>query len=241
MSKLRTIDFRELQTISVLNTPEATSTWQPVEHSFARNAMASALYGANFGIMSESIEIADDLQTACGKFSLGSRDETGQDWATEVLWINDHKKQRGITFGIGERVFVCTNGCVFAEEILKAKRTPGVLQKIEAMAKQVAHNIHEAEQVNNRRRHLYAVSDLYTEDANDLVVRLAQTGVLPSSKILPVLQEFRTPSFEYNHNKTSVLGIQSAITHVMKGYNSISQNDRTHKLTECLDTVVDFA
>lgn len=230
MAKLITLQSSDLIN---LPTPEATATWQPIAHNFVRDTLASSLFGANYGIIDEQISVAEDFLTATGKFSLEAQNGT---WGTEVVWMNDHKKRKGLTFGIGERTFVCCNGCIFAEYTMKTKRTGRVLRRVEIMASEVVQLIEAAQSENHDRRVHFSETLLGPEKAALLTIEAARAGIVPSSKILPVLEEFDSPSFNYEHRNHSVMGLQSAITHTLKAYSAIAQNDRSKALTGLLDS-----
>ena len=224
-----------LASLAMIDTPTATATWRPIHHTEARSVLLDSLLAAGIHPTAETIETDLDGQFAYGRFTLPGTDDAA--WRMEAAWINDHTKTRGYTLAAGERVGVCSNGCVFAETVLKTKRTSGVMGRLADMTAEFTAGLRAAYVSNEARRVAYGGQLLGADYARSLVVRLAEAGCYPSNKILPVLAEFENPSFDYTHAPSSVLGLQSAVTHIAKGFRSGTQHDRTLRLTGVLDSV----
>jgi len=223
-----------LDTLATIVTPERTSTWQPIPHTVARRTLLDALDNANLPVTGERIVAEKDGSVAYGVFSLGL-ETADRTWNPEALWFNAHDKSRAYTLGLGERVSACTNGCVWAETVLKTKRTSGIFGRMGDLAADFAGLIRSAIVTNEERRAAYATNFVGENWARVLTVKIAEAGVIPSSKILPVVAEFLAPSFEYEHAPNTLLGLQSAVTHSLKSYSPAGQHDRSLKLTGLLD------
>lgn len=222
-----------------LETPMPTETWTPVPHAKARQYLVDAIRGKGLTVMSERIELSADERRAIGHLSLGACEDGT--WRMEAIWWNDHLKLRGLTYLGGERVFACTNGCVWADCQLRLKRDARqgyVLPRARSLADRLVSRLLPAAERNMARRDALSRELIGPEYARSLTVRMAEAGIVPSSKILPVVAEFEQPSFEYKFNPRSLLGLQSAVTHALKAYNSITQSERSGGLTEFLDNLV---
>lgn len=237
MSKQLTISLDDLRNMP---TPAATRTWQPVAHIEARNRLMGALQRQGFEVTNERVVTEPLGQRAYGILSLGFTASPDRTWTPEALWVNVHDQSRALTFGAGERVAACTNGCVWAETVVKSKRTSGILDRVAELADGFARGLRGSIVENEQRRQAYASHLIGDNWARVLLVRIAEAGVIPSSKILKTLAEFEAPSFEYSHRVDSLLGLQSAVTHVLKDYNPEGQHDRSLLLTNLLDQEVTF-
>lgn len=230
------ISIIETADLALVPTPLPTATWQPVPHIVVRNTLAQQLISHNLHVSNESNEITEDGLTAIGRFTL--EDSAPQALATEVVYWNDHSKKRGVTFAAGERVFICANGCLFAESRMKTKRTANVLNRIEGLASEFVGKLEGVCAQNDTRRENYRRYMLGADYSRAVMVKIVEQGILPGSKLLPLLKEFNAPSFNYDHNFDSVLNLQSAVTHIAKSYNVMTHHERTLKLTNLLDEVV---
>lgn len=227
-----------------LPTPQATDTWTPLPHRDARDILWTALNAAGLEPSNERITAWEGdrknqrgvLTDATGQFDLNAVRSDGR--RIQAAWINDHRKFRGYTLALGEQVFICSNGCVFAESVVKTRRTSRVDDRINDFADRFAAEIGALAARNDERREAYARRFLCPDAMRATVVRMAENDIIGSAKILPILAEVEEPSFAYEHDRGSLLNLQSATTHIMKGYTPMSQHDRTLRLTRFLDDLV---
>lgn len=140
------------------------------------------------------------------------------DDATTLLGIaNSFDKSTALKIGFGSHVFVCSNGCFFAEKVVKAKHTPGMESVIgrhilEALGLTKQFAVEQAKFFT--RLHDF---DLGNQKVADIVVRSAmQHGVITDGEIVPVIREYHEPSFEAFEGERNAWGLHNAFTEVHK-------------------------
>jgi hypothetical protein len=188
-------------------TPEPTESWRPVPHSAVVNTLIDRAGARGLKIKSERYALMDGTlyprpgeQVALrGAHMFGSLDfeaipgmpfPAGMTPSCGVRNSND--KSFALSILSGARVFVCANGVLSAEHVISRKHTSGIdlAQSIDQALDAFMDSIRGFNEIHKR----LCAWKLCRTTARSLVIEAAKAGAFASSDILPVLQEYETPS-----------------------------------------------
>ncbi len=232
--KVETISSSEL---ALMPTPEGTATHYPVPHSRVRDILVDKISSMGLNFTEEKIQTTHEGNRAIGMIYTEPTDGV----RFSAGWINAHDKTSSTKFLAGEEVFICTNGQVFAEFMVRRKHTRGILQEIDNLAQLAVHGFKDAQEINSQRQIAYEQTPLSPLEMRALTVKLAEEKIIASSKIVSVVEEFEKPSFDYQRNMDSIWGLNAATTHILKSIsNPIEHQKRTLQLAIALDKFTEF-
>ena len=234
LSKAHEISRRDLNTIP---TPDPTDSWRPVAHSdvvdvltdrarlrglVIRNERYAVMDGALYPTPGRKVELPGarlfgtiDFEPIKGMpFPAGCTPSAGI--------RNSHDKSFALSILSGARVFVCANGVLSAEHIVARKHTSGldmgesIDKALDAFMDSIRSFQETFTKLSNWR--------LTTTRAHSLVVELARAGAFSSSDILPVVQEFESPSHP-EFKESNAWNLYQGCTEIMKGQSPARQVD----------------
>jgi len=177
--------------LSLIPAPPPTETWYPVKHSVVLDRVCETLEGAGFGIEKMQLSVARDDQRFFGTLTLKNRLTNEACLAVGVR--NSTDKSFPIGLVCGSRVFVCDN-LSFSSEIVIARRHTrfGEVRFNEAVSKAVL-GLHEYQIAAQQRITQLQSWELGSQEAESLLLRSFETGIV-SSRLLPdVIKEWRNP------------------------------------------------
>lgn len=230
--------FHTPESLALIATPAPTPTWRPIAHSKVRRLLLRALAADGWGEpIAETLETTHENADCFGTL----RFEDTANTRTTVGFRNSHRQRFGVAIVGGKEVLICSNEELWGEYRVSRKHTahlhvelPGIIRSI--VAKLPAQVLRSTE----RDAHL-ADRIISVADAKSLIVCFAEDGILNGSKILETVAEFRNPSFDYRFQQRSALGLNAAVTHVLKAVkNPIDRQTRLLQLSTTLDKMVDF-
>jgi hypothetical protein len=136
--------------------------------------------------------------------------------------------------GFGSRVFVCTNGCFFAEKVVGRKHTSGILDDLPSlMTKALEQTQTYVTQQHNLFERLRDVN-LTDNEVHDFVVRSAlDHECITSGEIADVIEEWRKPRYE-EFSPRNAWSLQNCYTEIGKriqAKNGILHADRAVRLS----------
>jgi hypothetical protein len=149
---------------------------------------------------------------------------------------NGHDRQCSAAIALGSRVFICDNLALNGQIEVARKHTlhierdfPGKVQ--EAVAKLV-----DVNGLQNKRFDAYMGTEIDNRVAHDVIVRGLRAGVLSSSKVQKVVNEWHTPRHEEFRERTA-WSLFNAHTEVLKEYRIQDLSRRTTRLYGIMDQV----
>jgi hypothetical protein len=184
----REVDVEELDRVPC---PPATETWFPVKHSVVLDRVSETLTGAGFGIESMQLSLARDNARFFGTLTLKNR--LNDDACLAVGVRNSIDKSFPIGLVCGSRVFVCDN-LAFSSEIVIARRHTrfGELRFNEAVSQAVL-GLHEYQVSAERRISQLQNWELSPLEADSLLLRSFETGIVSSRMLPAVIAAWRKP------------------------------------------------
>ena len=187
----RGADAVDRQELALIEAPPPTDTWFPVKHSVVLDRVAETLDGAGFEIEAMQLSVAKNEQRFFGVLNLKTK--VTNECALAVGIRNSTDRSFPIGFAAGERVFVCDNLSFSSEITIARKHTRfGELRFNEAVSLAVL-GLHEYQRTAADRIGRLQQWELSPLDADSLLLRALETGIVSSRLLLDVIKEWRNP------------------------------------------------
>ncbi len=211
--------------LAAVPTPAATRTWFPVGHLKVLTTALESLQAGGFTPRRESLALSRHDARFFATIDLESELAEGVGLAVGVR--NSLDKSLPIGFCAGSRVFCCDNLAFRAEVTVARKHTRfGEDRYAEALSRAVAgladFRASEAERVRR-----FQLADLSDVQAESLILRSYERGVV-SHRLLPqVIAEWRKPSFEAFAPRT-LWSLMNAFTTALGGRRTSNAQQFAH-------------
>jgi hypothetical protein len=213
-------------------------SYQPVAHHDVVNRTRDSLSKSGFIIQDEVHSLARDDKHYFGLFAVDHPNREASDRGCVVGVRNSHDKTFPAGLCAGDAPFVCDN-LIFTNTIKLARRhTCNILNDLDFMINRALGKLFGFWHGQDSRIDAYKNRTLGNVYANDLIIKAAQAGALPKSKIIDVVNQWESsdhPEF-WDRNVNS---LYNAFTEVYKG-NLVQLPNRSDALHSVLDGFVDF-
>ena len=213
-------------------------SYQPVAHDDVVNRTKESLVKSGFTIQDEIHSLARDDKHYFGLFSVDHPNREATDRGCVVGVRNSHDKTFPAGLCAGDAPFVCDN-LIFTNTIKLARRhTCNILNDLDFMINRALGKLFGFWHGQDSRIEAYKNRSIGNVYANDLIIKAAQSGALPKSKIIDVVNQWESsdhPEF-WDRNVNS---LYNAFTEVYKG-NLVQLPNRSDALHSVLDGYVDF-
>ena len=184
----REVDIEELDRVPC---PPPTETWFPVKHSVVLDRVSQTLTSAGFGIEAMQLSLARDNARFFGTLTLKNRLNDATCLAVGIR--NSTDKSFPIGLVCGSRVFVCDNLAFSSEIVIARRHTRWGADRFNEAVSQAVLGLHEY-QISAQQRIAQLQSwELSPLEAESLLLRSFEQGIV-SSRVLPdVIKEWRNP------------------------------------------------
>lgn len=237
-----------------VKTPDPTDTHFPIPHDVlldaTRNLVAShgleikneghalAHKGDRyFGLMEVAPRpLARGLAITDGASHFGSS-IVKPDFATVIGLRNSHDKAFSAGLCVGSQVFVCDNLAFSGEVTMRRKHSRHILRDLPSLLEAAMGKLMGMRAHQDLRIQAYKDTEIDNRTAHDLMVRGMRAGVIPSSKLTKVVDEWEKPSHE-DFSPRTVWSLFNAHTEVLKTRGQIWDKPR---FTQALHGLMDSA
>ena len=227
-----------LEQVAAQPTPEQTGKHFPLRHIDLYEEVRTALSHSNVEIESEQHALSPDGQRYFGMLQVGGMEYSTEDFRMTIGIRNSHDKRFGVGVVFGQKVIVCDNLCFTGEAVIGRKHTRYLCRDLKSLVPRCVGMLGTRYEESVDRTAAYRQKILSEDEARSLTVRAAQKGVLPSSKILKVLEEFESPTYPEHRGEDdegSVWTLKNAFTEVQKGRNIFNLPKAQETLLGILD------
>ena len=214
--------------LSNIYTPAGTSSWRPVSHYDAANRVVDEAIKRGYRIEDEQ----------WGVNTLGTKmfgvirchPESQPEYSRAIGVRNSNDKSLALGLVAGTRVIVCDNLCFGGEVKLARKHTAKI--DVEWFIT-YSFDVLQTSGFAKLERGIERMKNtpLTTDQARILIVQSAESGAIPSSDIIPVLEEFIEP----RHNvfaERNCWSLYNAFTELAKKYSPARADVCYRKLSE---------
>ena len=197
------------------DTPSSTQTWRPVPHIDVIEAVTEVIRAHNWNIEGEKFGLASEGQKLFGVMEISS--SSSPEWRRCIGLRNSHDKSLAVGLTAGIVVCVCTNLAFGGTTVVKRKHTSRIdlSELIDRAVASLEDDFLTEETVCENLKDVYLKDD---DEARSCIVRAAELGVINSCDILPVYQEFKSPSHEEFAEPTR-WSLMNALSEIIKKYS----------------------
>ena len=213
MAVMGDVERVTLDELKRFEAPAGTRTWSPVSHGRVMDMVLSTLDMMRLEVGSMDLAVTKEGQQFFGTLDLTLDIAEGVTLTAGVR--NSTDKTFSLGFCCGERVMVCSNLC-FGSEINVAKKHTAHVEDgfhgdiIKAGMQLREYGNRSAERISTLRT--VRVTD---DQADALLLRAFEIGVVGSRQLKPLIQEWREPSYD-EFKERNLWSLVNAFTHVMK-------------------------
>ncbi len=170
-------------------TPKPTMSWRPVPHYEVAELVTHVAKHRGYELVKEEYGLAGDGMKMFGVLNFANPGGSG---CTRALGIrNSHDKRFALGLVVGERIAVCDNMSFGGEVVIRRKHTARI--EIEELIPGAFDKLGEQYVRFERRIETMKLEMLSADQARVITVMAAEIKAIPSSDIVPVLDEFREP------------------------------------------------
>lgn len=226
-------DLNEVQVV----TPErAGRVWRGIKHADLIDSMEHQIYERGWQINNQQFSLSDDRADLVGAFGLtipGMDAPEGIEFSLGFMTSNNLR--RSLRLYVGSRIFVCNNGCVTGELVLRHKHTSRFDLR---SAMSTAMSLY-FERIGKTKRMIegWKTTPVFQPMINHILMEAGRQHIMPWSRIGKVDDEFRNPTYADHAEKTS-WGLYNAFTHIVKQSPVHTQMDQMNRFRELLPSNV---
>jgi hypothetical protein len=192
------VSAEELATVAA---PEATATWFPVKHSVVIDTVQKTLESSGFSINKAQYALSRADARMFATLDLISTLAEGVSLAVGIR--NSVDKSLPLGFCAGNRVFVCDNLAFRSELLVTRKHTRFGAVRFEEAIALATKALQQFKEVETKRIERLRSLELGDRQADSILLRAFEQGVV-SNRLLPtVIKEWRNPSFEDFKERTA--------------------------------------
>ena len=221
----------------VVATPRfhSTRSFHPLNHSEALDAVEEVMENVGLridnsenGVSRKSFVLSgsNDRLNAQMAANLPLVNPIDAESGMKVVILNSWDKTRALTVGFGSEVFVCNNGCVFAEQVIGRKHTTNIMDDLPGLLSEA---IGKVEEYADYQRQFFArLRDISLTDiqVNDFIIRASvDHDVVGPAEVNRVVEQWRNPAFDDFKPRTA-WSLHNAFTEVNKRMQG--NNGNTH-------------
>lgn len=199
--------------LAAYRTPPPQGRWYPVAHARVAETVKATLREAGYAVKKEQYGVMRDGSRFFGTLDLATPLTEGVSLAVGVR--NSVDKSFPLGFAAGSRVFVCDNLAFRSELLVRRKHTlHGERDFVRNIAGAVGglRSFKEAEAERIRR---FATTELTADQADALILRAYERGIVGAHQLAGVIHHWRNPSHEEFRPRT-VWSLLNAFTAAMK-------------------------
>jgi hypothetical protein len=222
--------------LAAIETPEATTSWQPLPHITFVDAVRDVLVDHGIRIDTEAHGVTHDGHRYFGLMQI-SNGCVHDDYVRVLGLRNSHDKRLPVGLCAGTSVMVCDNLSFRGDEVqVSRKHTSMLLRDLPQLTDRAVLLLKQNWQALDERIEAYRAKRLRDSHAHDLVIRMLDAGAFCASKIPAVLGDWREPRYRA-FKPRNVWSLFNAVTETVKG-NLAALPKRTRALHRVCDEYV---
>ena len=203
--------------VALVPTPEASESWKPVPHIDVIEAVSEVVQAHNWQILDENFGLAREGQKMFGVMRINKSNSS--DWSRCIGLRNSHDKSFAVGLSAGISVTVCSNLAFGGTTVIKRRHTSRIelTELVDVAMTELENEFLMLETVCEDLKIIYLKND---DEARSRIVRAAELGVINSSDIIPVWNEFKNPRHEEFAEPTRY-SLLNAFTETIKKYTPL--------------------
>lgn len=218
-----------------LETPAGTETHRPIAHSLAASLVIDQLNAQGWDICDMDFGITHGGDRMFGLLQINMH---GTDYSLSVGVRNAHDKR--FTYGMvaGATVTVCGNLWFFGDVIsFTLKHCKNIFAGLSQNVANAVFGLRNMQLEQARVFDSYRGYHLTDSQAHDFVIRALREGVVPSNKVLSVVNEYHEPRHTEFAPRT-LWSLANAFTEILKDTNRMDMPERSNGLHRIANEMV---
>ena len=203
--------------VALVPTPEASESWKPVPHIDVIEAVSEVVQAHKWQILDENFGLAREGQKMFGVMRINKSNSS--DWSRCIGLRNSHDKSFAVGLSAGISVTVCSNLAFGGTTVIKRRHTSRIelTELVDVAMTELENEFLMLETVCEDLKVIYLKND---DEARSKIVRAAELGVINSSDIIPVWNEFKNPRHE-EFSEPTRYSLLNAFTETIKKYTPL--------------------
>lgn len=220
-------------------TPPRTKTWVPIPHHHLLAQIEAKLAENQLRVVNQAHALWGNGRRYFGLLEV-QNGAVNNETAMVVGIRNSHDRSLPAGIALGSGVFVCDNLCFFGDITLARRHTTFIERDLPKLIGDAIVQLSGLRQSQSQRIAHYKTSFLPDRDANDLIVRAIDAGVITPRLLPGVVEEWRRPRHrEFRMGGRSIWRLHNAFTENLKG-NLTALPRRSAALHRLLDAECRF-
>jgi len=231
----KALNLTQLRRIPMQRPDNAGAYWQGIPHGDLASCIIDACTARSWGVTNTRFitnrggsELAGVIDVDIPKV----KPPKGQSFSLGFLTSNDRKRALKLT--VGTNVFVCSNGLVTGEIILRRKHTLG-LDLAADLNPALDTYVTKAQSINEMVERLRD-RKLKTTMVDKILMEAGRAELMPWSRIGDVDHEYRNPRFA-EHGKDTSWALLQAFTWVVKQNPPLAQMEQINSFRKMLPMI----
>ena len=203
--------------VALVPTPEASESWKPVPHIDVIEAVSEVVQAHKWQILDENFGLAREGQKMFGVMRINKSNSS--DWSRCIGLRNSHDKSFAVGLSAGISVMVCSNLAFGGSTVIKRRHTSRIelTELVDVAMTELENEFLMLETVCEDLKVIYLKND---DEARSRIVRAAELGVINSSDIIPVWNEFKNPRHP-DFSEPTRYSLLNAFTETIKKYTPL--------------------
>ena len=231
----------ELEAVAL---PERTRSYRPIPHGDYADMIQDAVGEYGFQFRQSVHALNREGKQYFGMAELYSERTANESFALVAGWRSSYDKSLNANFVVGSQVFVCDNLAFSGEIQIGRKHTARILDDLPALIRGAVSQTSVMAEQQEQRYERYQIAQVKDSTANHAIIRMLQLGVITTSKVERVVNEYYEPSHDEHLNENGERTnwtLFNAATEALKGSGLQTLPKRTIALHGLLDQVTDYA
>lgn len=220
--------YRTLSDIKSIPVPARTESYTPVSQTELWNTVCDTFQAGGYTISNENHIVHRKRPVFVSQMDVTAEwlADDGQSLTWTVAVMNSYDKTKSARIIFGARVFVCSNGLIMADHILRTKHTTHVWDRLPDLILNAYDQFGEECSRYISRQNQLKQETTTVKDLAHFTISIANKGILPKSQVVDFYEEVVAPSFDYQTENLCLWNLQAAYTHLAKQMNPVERPQR---------------
>lgn len=226
------VNESQLSEIPIYKPQKAGQFWQGIQHGELVNTLKTQIEKKQLKILEEKYSVSNCGSELVGAYGLSSPFfDLGEEQELALGFITSNAMKNRLKIFVGSKIFVCSNGMVSGEVVMKKKHTIRLklVEEISLAIDTYVEKIKEIPIITNKLKSI----ELSQPNSDLILMEAGRKNILPWSRIGQVESEYRNPTYNDFNEKTG-WGLLNAFTHIVKKSPPLKQIEQINDFRELL-------
>lgn len=193
--------------------PEPQGRWRPVPFHQVLECAERALVDAGYRLAKVALALSRHDDRFFGTLTLDSPLGSGANLAVGVR--SSHDQSLALGWCCGQRVFVCDNLAFSSDRVISRKHTSHGVSRYQEAICRVVSELGEYREYESQRIRQMQRTELSDEQAESILLRAFEVGIIGPSALPKAIQQWRDPSFSEFDGAKTAWRLYNALTYAL--------------------------